>query len=460
MSSHSNKSEIFLRDSSRAAWHDETLWGVRKKRDKAVSAVPEWEELRNLASDIKEYVLSDLPALLGEFEANAIKNGAKVHRASDAAEFNEIVYNLLNSRKISKVVKSKSMLTEECGMNHFLEERGIEVVDTDLGERIIQFRKEMPSHIVLPAIHLKREQIGATFHKELGTPAGCSDPQMLTSAARAHLREKFLNAEAAISGVNFAVAESGTVVICTNEGNADMGINASAPLQIHCMGIEKIVPGFKELGVFTRMLARNATGQSVTTYTSHYTTPKHEGEMHIIILDNGRSERLNDPLFRNSLKCIRCGACMNTCPVYRRSGGHSYGYLIPGPIGSILGPCSSAKIHSDLPFASSLCGSCSNVCPVKIDLHDELYKWRQVLSQKRLVSPVKRFVMKITGVVLASGKFYSVAGRSARIALKYLPRPLLYNRLNTWGIARELPAPPKESFNEWYRKNVKKREGR
>ncbi len=453
MSNHSNKSTEFLKDMVRAKWHDETLWEVRKKRDRAASALTEWEELRNQASSIKEYVLSNLPELLEKFESNAIKRGIIVHWAADSASFNKIIFNLLNSRNITRVVKSKSMLTEECGMNHFLASRGIEVTDTDLGERIIQLRKEMPSHIVLPAIHLKREQIGETFHKELNTPAGCSDPQVLTLSARKHLRGKFLNAQTAITGINFAVAESGSVVICTNEGNADMGVN-SAPLQIHCMGIEKIVPGFDELAVFTRMLSRNATGQNITTYTSHYTAPKPEGEMHIVILDNGRSKRLNNPVFRNSLKCIRCGACMNTCPVYRRSGGHSYGYLIPGPIGSILGPCNNDKKHGDLPFASSLCGSCSKVCPVKIDIDNQLYSWRQILFEKKRVSIIKRFIMKLTGKVLSSGTLYGIAGKAVRIIVKYLPRPLLYNKLNPWGIARELPTVPKESFNEWYKKNI------
>ena len=221
------------------------------------------------------------------------------------------------------------MLTEECGLNHHLEKEGIEVVDTDLGERIIQFRNEPLSHIVPPAIHLKKEEVGALFHEKLHTEEGNSDPTYLTAAARIHLREKFLAADVAITGVNFAVAESGTVVVCTNDGNADMGVHA-ARVQIHCMGIEKIIPRDEDLGVFTRLLARSATGQAVTTYTLHYRKPKPGSQMHIVLVDNGRLKHLGSETHWNGLKCIRCGACINTCPVYRWSGGHSYGSVIPG----------------------------------------------------------------------------------------------------------------------------------
>lgn len=457
MKGHSEKAGCFLVDESRANWHDQTLWTVRKKRDKAVGAVPEWEKLREQASLIKEEVLSNLDRYLLQFEEQAVANGAEVHWAADASAFNEIMLGLIRRYHASAIVKSKSMLTEECGLNHYLEEKGIEVVDTDLGERIIQFRKEAPSHIVLPAIHLKREEIGVLFHEKLNTPEGVSDPTLLTAAARAHLREKFLAAEIAITGVNFAVAETGTVVVCTNEGNADMGVHC-APVQIHCMGIEKIIPRTSDLGVFTRLLARNATGQPVSAYTSHYRKPKPGGKMHIVIVDNGRSAHLGSTTYRSSLKCIRCGACMNTCPVYRRSGGYSYNYTIPGPIGTILAPLTDMKKHLDLPMASSLCMSCTNVCPVKIDIHDQIYRWRQDISEKKLGSPVKRFVMKAAGKILASNSMYNFAGRMAHWGLKNMPRRVLYMPLNTWGIGRELPPVPRESFKQWYKQNTRKRE--
>ncbi len=454
MTSHSERSALFLEDQKRVSWHDETLWIVRKKRDKAAAAVKEWEELREKASRVKDYVLSDLAYLLLEFETNAIQNGAVVHWAADADEFNRIVLEIIKSKSARNIVKSKSMLTEECGLNHYLEEHGVEIVDTDLGERIIQFRHEPPSHIVLPAIHLKKEDIGELFHEKLGTEKGATDPQYLTRAARAHLREKFVNAQVALTGVNFAVAENGSVVVCTNEGNADMGVH-SAPVQIHCMGIEKIIPKMEHLGIFTRLLARNATGQPITTYTSHYRTPRENGEMHIIVVDNGRTERLRSSDYRDALKCIRCGACMNTCPVYRRSGGHSYGFTIPGPIGTILAPHSlpGKIVYKDLPAASSLCMSCSNVCPVKIGIHEQIYKLRQELIRKGYGSLVKRIILKISGFVFSKPHLYDLSGKMVRIALKNLPRALIYNRVNTWGLERELPEVPVQSFKEWYRQN-------
>lgn len=454
MRSHSERAALFLQDQKRVSWHDETLWIVRKKRDKAAAAVKEWEVLREKASQVKEYVLSDLAYLLLEFEKNATQNGAVVHWAADADEFNRIVLEIINSKSAHNIVKSKSMLTEECGLNHYLEDHGVEIVDTDLGERIIQFRHEPPSHIVLPAIHLKKEDIGELFHEKLGTEKGATDPQYLTRAARAHLREKFVNAQVALTGVNFAVAENGSVVVCTNEGNADMGVH-SAPVQIHCMGIEKIIPKMEHLGIFTRLLARNATGQPITTYTSHYMTPKVNGEMHIIIVDNGRTERLASRDYRDALKCIRCGACMNTCPVYRRSGGHSYGFTIPGPIGTILAPHSlpGKIVYKDLPAASSLCMSCSNVCPVKIGIHEQIYKLRQELIRKGYGSLVKRVILKISGFVFSKPHLYDLSGKMVRIALKKLPKALIYNRVNTWGLERELPDVPVQSFKEWYRQN-------
>jgi L-lactate dehydrogenase complex protein LldF len=454
MMEHAKKAKQFLADEPRANWHDQTLWMVRQKRDRLAASVPEWEELRTKASRIKEDALSQLDSYLEQFEAEAIQNGVTVLWANDADEFNHIIWEIIQKHQAKNIVKSKSMLTEECGLNPFLHQKGIDVVDTDLGERIIQFRKESPSHIVLPAIHLKKEEIGETFHKELGTEKGASDPVYLTRAARQHLRTKFLNADMALTGVNFAVAETGTVVVCTNEGNADMGVHA-APVQVHCMGIEKIIPRQADLGVFTRLLARNATGQAVTTYTSHYRKPKPGGAMYIVIVDNGRSKYLGAPRYMNSLKCIRCGACMNTCPVYRRSGGHSYGYVIPGPIGSILAPQKDSRKYQDLPFASSLCGSCSNICPVKINIHEQLYYWRQDITNLKQTPFVKRFSMKIAGFVLSGNRRYNLMGSLARWAVRYLPDKLLYLPVNAWGQGRELPAPPKQSFKQWYKNNRK-----
>ncbi len=452
MMEHAKKARQFLSDDLHADWQDKAVWAVRQKRDMAVASVEEWEQLREYASQIKNNVLSNLDSYLVEFEKAAGQNGVKVHWASDANEFNDIVSRILKENNALKVVKSKSMLTEECGLNPYLEKQGIEITDTDLGERIIQFRKEPPSHIVLPAIHLKKEEIGELFHDKLNTEKGNSDPTYLTGAARIHLRQKFLKADAAITGVNFAIAENGTVVVCTNEGNANMGVH-SAPIQIHCMGIEKIIPRTEDMGVFVRLLARSATGQQITSYTSHYRKAKAGGQMHVVIVDNGRSEHLGNSSHMDSLKCIRCGACLNTCPVYRRSGGYSYGSVIPGPIGSILAPLAQVNEKKDLPFASSLCGSCSDVCPVKIDIHNQLYRWRQEISEQKLLPASKRFIIKIAGGILSRGGMFDFSGKVARWSIRNMPRIFIYNRMNAWGLGRELPLAPKESFKQWYKKH-------
>lgn len=448
---HSEAAEIFNKDEPYVDWHDETLWFVRTKRDKSSKQLPEWEELRESASQIKNYVLSHMDTLLESFEQKAKENGIHVHWATDAAEHNEIVLGLLKKFNINQMVKSKSMLTEECHMNEFLIHNGIDVIDSDLGERIVQLRNEPPSHIVLPAIHLKKKDIGDLFHEFLGTEAGATDPQYLTEAARQHLRDKFLTRRAALTGVNFAVAETGSFVVSTNEGNADMGAHL-ADIHIASMGFEKIIPKQEHLGVFLRLLARSATGQPITTYSSHFKTPREGQEMHLIIVDNGRTTQLGRPDFRNSLKCIRCAACMNTCPVYRRSGGHSYHNAIAGPIGSILAPNLDMTKYADLPFASTLCGSCSNVCPVKIDIHEQLYKWRQVLVKGGHVPKAKEIGVKAMSVVLSSPRFYQWSGKLGRSVMRAMPF-MVNNSMNPWYKQRDMPEAPTESFRDWYVRN-------
>ncbi|MCO5946563.1 lactate utilization protein B [Mucilaginibacter flavidus] len=448
---HAALANEFNKDAPRVDWHDETLWWVRQKRDNAVKKIPGWEELREAGSQIKNNVLANLSGYLKQFEANAQANGVHVHWAIDAKEHNEIVLELLQSNGVKKIVKSKSMLTEECNLNEYLNLNGVDVIDTDLGEFIVQLANEHPSHIVLPCIHKKKEEIGELFHQHLGTPAGNADPVFLTETARRHLRETFLTRKAALTGVNFAVAETGEFVVCTNEGNADMGAHL-ADIHIASMGIEKIIPKRKHLGVFLRVLARSATGQPVTTYSSHFKTPRPGASTHIVIVDNGRSKQLGREDFRNSLKCIRCGACMNTCPVYRRSGGHSYNNAIAGPIGSILAPNLDMKKHADLPFASTLCGSCTNVCPVKIDIHDQLYKWRQVIVKSGHAPVPKKAAMGAMTRVLSSPVSYKVAGKLGRLMMKRAPFAV-NNQFNPWYKQRELPVVPENSFGEWYKKN-------
>ncbi|MCL6261263.1 lactate utilization protein [Aquiflexum sp. TKW24L] len=451
--SHPIQAAEFLQDQAKSKWHDETLWFVRDKRDKISKSVPEWENLRDLASQIKDNVLANLGVYLEEFEKNAKANNIHVHWAKDAEEHNEIVLGILKEKRCNAIVKSKSILTEECHLNPYLEKNGIEVVDTDLGERIVQFLNQAPSHIVLPAIHLKKRDISEIFHEKLHTEKGNEDPDYLTQAARIHLREKFLSAKVAITGVNFGVAETGEFVVCTNEGNADMGVHL-ADVHIACMGIEKIIPKRAHLGVFLRLLARSATGQSVTNYNSHFRSPSPGKEIHIVLVDNGRTAQLARPKFKNSLKCIRCGACMNTCPIYRRSGGFSYESTVPGPIGSILSPGIDLQKHSSLPFASTLCGSCTDVCPVKINIHEQLYEWRQEIT-KALPDRTKSLAMKIANGVFAVPFAYNLSGNMMRGALKILPDSITYSGLNTWGKQRDLPELPKESFKDWYKKNRK-----
>ncbi len=446
MSSHAEASEKFIADAERTDWHDETLWFVREKRDKASKVLPEWEALREHASQIKDHTLANLGSYLQAFEAKAQANGIHVHWAADAAEHNAIVHQIIAKEGSKVLVKSKSMLTEECHLNDYLANKGIEVIDTDLGERIVQFRNEAPSHIVLPAIHLKREDVGETFHQHLGTPKGNKDPQFLTEAARQHLRGHFLASEVAITGVNFAIAETGEFVVCTNEGNADMGAHL-AKVHIACMGIEKIIPKREDLAVFLRLLARSATGQLITTYSSHFHKPREGQEMHIVLLDNGRTRQLADPKYKNSLKCIRCAACFNTCPVYRRSGGHSYHQPVAGPIGSILAPNIDKKANADLPFASTLCGSCSNVCPVKINIHEQLWFWRQDLMAAGLAPVGKTIGMKLMAFTLAHPAIYRIGGSLLRRF-----SGMLNTRLNPWYKQREMPVAPKKSFQEWYKK--------
>lgn len=448
---HAGLAKIFNKDEARVDWHDETLWFVRKKRDNMAHAIPDWELLRETASGIKAHTLSQLDFYLEQFEQKCKENGIIVHWAKDALEHNQIVHEILVKHQVTQMVKSKSMLTEECHLNPYLEASGIEVVDTDLGERIVQLAKEAPSHIVLPSIHKKKEEIGALFHKYLGTPEGNADPQFLTHAARLHLRGKFLIGKAAITGVNFAIAETGEFVVCTNEGNADMGAHM-ANVHIACMGIEKLIPKREHLSVFLRLLTRSATGQPITTYSSHFKKPRKGTEIHIVLVDNGRTVQLSKPDFRNSLKCIRCGACMNTCPVYRRSGGHSYHTAVAGPIGSILAPNLDRKEYADLPFASTLCGSCTNVCPVKIDIHEQLYKWRQVIVKEGYVGNVKKVAMNAMAATLEHPKRYQIAGKMARWVLRNTPFAV-NNKLNPWFLHREMPEAPKESFNEWFAKN-------
>jgi L-lactate dehydrogenase complex protein LldF len=439
----------FLEDEAHERAFDTLIWGLRVRRDAAAREVPEWEDLRTLASQIKEHTLSNLAHYLEMFEASAMRNGVTVHWARDAHEHNQVVYDILSSHGARHLVKSKSMLTEECDMRPFLERRGIQVTETDLGERIQQLDDQPPTHIVGPAFQKTPKDVAELFHRVYGSDPDRAEPVYLAGVMREHTRPLFLSADAGMTGANFAVAQTGAIVTVTNEGNADLSGNVPR-LRICSVGIEKIIPGPKELAVFIRLLTRSATGERITQYTSHFAKPRAGGEMHIVLVDNGRSDRLADERFWGSLKCIRCGACMNTCPVYRRSGGLSYGATYMGPIGIIMMPATDIRRYRELPFASTINGSCSNVCPVHIDIHEQIYQWREVMDDHGQFSTTKKAAMKVAGTVLSHPRAYRAAAESGVAALKVLPHFALYNRLNAWGRHRDVPEPPTETFHQWY----------
>jgi L-lactate dehydrogenase complex protein LldF len=424
------------------ARHDAAVFDLRRRRDAAAARVPDWEPLRARAAALKRHTLDHLDTYLEAFEASAREAGAVVHWARDAEALCRVVGELLAARGVTRVVKSKSMLTEECGLNPALEARGIEVVDTDLGERIVQLGAEPPSHIIVPAVHRTRREVGELFHRRLATPPGEEDAERLTLHARRDLRARFLTAQAGVTGANFAVAETGTLVVVTNEGNADLG-TALPPLHVACLGIEKLIPRLDDLPVFLRLLARSATGQALSAYTTLLTGPRPGGELHVVLVDAGRAALLADPRHREALACIRCGACLNTCPVYRRAGGHAYGRPVPGPIGAVLAPAGGGRDAAELPFASSLCGSCSAVCPVRIDLHGQLLAWRRKRTAR---SRAERVFHRVAGAVLARPRLYRAAGALARAAWPALARRWSGHPLEPWLRSRELPVHPGASF--------------
>ncbi|MBQ7684200.1 MAG: lactate utilization protein [Bacteroidaceae bacterium] len=460
--SHAKQAEAYLQNDAVATRHDATFYGVRQKRDKMAQALPEWEQLRDAASQIKKHTVTHLADYLEQFAARAEANGVHVHWAKDADEYNAIVLDILSSHGVKKVVKSKSMLTEECHLNQHLEAQGIDVVETDLGERILQLMHLAPSHIVMPALHVHREEIGDCFRrlglmdevKDVPVPEDPNDPTYLTYVARMHLRRQFAEAGAGMTGANFGVAETGDVVVCTNEGNADMSISIPR-LHIVSMGIEKLVPDLSSLAVFQRLLARCGTGQETTVYTSHFRGPRPGGEMHIVLVDNGRSTILADPEHWQTLKCMRCGACMNTCPVYRRSAGYSYSYFIPGPIGINLGMLRDAAAHSGNVSACSLCMSCDQVCPVQVDLSQQIYRWRQRLEAIGQANAMKKLMSQGMTILFNHPALYTATLRLSPAA-NWLPSALMNSALNPWARGHQMMKFPKKSFHALWNELSKK----
>jgi L-lactate dehydrogenase complex protein LldF len=421
-----------------------SLFGERRKQ--AAASLPNWEDLRTQARAIKDEVLLHLDHYLEEFVRNAEDCGAIVHWARDAAEANSIICGLATERNARIVVKSKSMTTEETHLNDALEAAGMQVVETDLGEYIIQLAKEPPSHIIAPAIHKTRQQIGALFTAELGMPP-TDDVDQMTSTARATLRDRFAAADVGISGVNFAIAETGTIVIVENEGN--IRLTTSLPrLHIAVMGIEKVIPRFADLDVFLKLLPRSGTGQRLTTYQSFITGTKRQAtdegpdEVHIVLLDNGRSRMLAHPVTRQSLACIRCGACLNACPVYQQVGGHAYGSVYPGPIGAVITPqLMGIEKASQLPYASSLCGACREVCPVKIDIPRLLVHLRGEISPRK-GSMSERLAFKLWARVMTSPALYKMSAVAGRILQRVMPIS------RAWTNGRDLRPIESKSFHD------------
>lgn len=442
----------FMEDQTHEQHFDQLLWMMRTRRDEAARRVPEWEQLRDLASGIKEHTLANLAHYLEMFESRAKANGVTVHWAQDAHEHNQIVFQILSDRKADSLIKSKSMLTEECDTRQFLENRGIRVTETDLGERIQQLDDQPPSHIVGPSWHKTTQDVADLFARVYGSDPEKADPVYLGQVMRENTRPLIERGKAGMTGANFAVAETGAIVTVTNEGNADLSAHVPE-LRICSVGLEKIIPKNEHLAVFIRLLTRSATGNAITQYTSHFRAPRKNGEMHIILVDNGRSSRLGMEKFWPSLKCIRCAACMNTCPVYRRSGGLSYGSTYMGPIGIIMMPTFDTRRYSELPFSSTLNGSCTNVCPVKINIHEQIYAWREVMEEKGQIQLVKKEAMRAAGEVLSHPTLYRIAASAVEPVMKALPHFVLYNHLNAWGRHRDLPEPGKETFHDWYKKN-------
>ena len=420
------------------------------------SRFADWQNGRSHAAAIKWETINHLDRYLEEFERNVLANGGHVHWAADAEQARQIVLTLARQHGVRKVVKAKSMTTEEIHLNDALTAAGIQPVETDLGEYICQLRNEPPYHIVTPVMHLNKADVAELFHKKFGAPLD-APAEELTMVARRQLRQDFLSADMGITGANFLIADTGMIALTTNEGNGRLTVSLPR-IHIAIAGIEKVIPRLSDLGLFWPMLCTSGTGQALTSYSTLVAGPRRDGEVdgpaefHVILLDNGRTKLLANPEMRDALHCIRCGACLNTCPVYKTIGGHTYATTYQGPIGSVITPqLRDAAEWSHLSFASSLCGSCTDVCPVRIDLHHHLLHNRRDAVANKFDHPLQRLGFKLWLWVLQSPGRYAVAGKVARLGLRLgLGNPCA----KPWTATRDLPEPPRQSFRDWWKQQA------
>ena len=432
---------------------------IRAKRAAAVAEAPDWEELREAGRAIKQDVLAHLDRYLLQFEQAVAAAGGDVHWARDAIEANAIIACIIKTTGANEAVKVKSLTTDEIGLNEALAAQGIHALETDFAELILQLDGDTPSHILVPAIHRNRTEIRDLFRRTIADSNIGDDPRELAEAARVYLREHFLRAKVGISGANFGIAETGTIVVVESEGNGRM-CTTLPPVLISVLGIEKLLPRFDDLEVFLQLLPRSSTGERMNPYTSLWTgvTPG-DGpqELHVVLLDNGRTRTFSDPAGREALACIRCSACLNVCPVYERTGGHAYESVYPGPIGAIITPqlADLSGTTASLPYASSLCGACYDVCPVKIPIPEMLLHLRaRVVAEKVGNFAPERIALAQLARIFSDRKRYERAQRLARVLRRRgirstagrLPGPL-----HAWAQARDLPDVPEQSFREWWR---------
>ncbi len=436
---------------------------IRTKRASVVSELPDWEALRTAGSAIKARVMRHLDTYLLQLEAAVQHAGGQVHWARDAAEANRIITEIVQGTGADRVVKVKSLTTDEIRLNEALATAGIRAIETDLAELIIQLAGETSSHILVPAIHKNRSEIRDLFRHTIAKGQDLTDdPQQLAAAARRYLREQFLSAQVAVSGANFAIAETGTICVVESEGNGRMCLTLPQTL-ITVMGIEKVLPTFQDFAVFLQLLPRSSTGERMNPYTSLWTgvTPGDGPQaFHLVLLDNGRTRVLSDEVGRQTLHCIRCSACLNICPVYSRTGGHAYGSVYPGPIGAILTPqLVGVEQAKTLPYASTLCGACYEVCPVKINIPEVLLHLRGEVTRRASPLDPEALAMRQLAHIFASPKRYEQAQRLARRGQRFFMHDGVIDHLPGmlagWTTARDLAPVPKQSFRDWWRERQK-----